>query len=737
MEPSKSELRAALNAVVLETLPIVASGLAVLFAIFAVGHVLLLPAPIAMPMTAVASVTAVAFLALWYVLRSFALRPGWAHPLAVLMAGLVLANSLLHFYLVARPQETTNLMLLILGAGFVALSFRWLALVSAATLAGWVAVAATSLRSPSWRHFGFALLASTVLSLVVHAARVRTLRRLQRLRLLDERRGAQLRAALRASEEARQKLEVSTREMELMVRAVQQSEERFRRFTDLEGIAIHEHGRILDANPALARMFGYELPQIVGMNLLQFFTPESRAPLMEKIDTACDEPYEAMGLRTDGTSFAVDCASKTVPYQGRTARVIALRDIRERKQAEQALRRSETLYRTLADSVPGLVFTHTPEGGCDYCNRRWYEFTGLSEAQTLGFGWLTALHLEDRRRLTDHVIHSFRRGEAYEYEIRLRGRDGAYRWFFGRSSPVRDARGEIIKWVGTCMDINDRKRMEHALQEADRRKDEFLAILGHELRNPLASIRNAQHYLRTAGAGVAGNGDGRAEEARNIIDRQTAHMTRLVDDLLDLSRISSGKIALRRAPVALVELARKTVEDHRSILEGRGVTVMTRFTTARLYVIGDATRLSQVIGNVLLNAGKFTDPGGAVSVTVRRGAGSKTAVIDIRDTGIGMEPELLGRLFDPFAQGEHTGARSRGGLGLGLALTKRLVEAHGGQVSAASKGLGRGSEFTIRLPLESSDHVETAREATVSWLAPDGGQTRLSGSTPSRGLLTE
>ena len=242
--------------------------------------------------------------------------------------------------------------------------------------------------------------------------------------------------------------------------------------------------------------------------------------------------------------------------------------------------------------------------------------------------------------------------------------------------------------------MTERRTTEEALKEADRHKDEFLAMLAHELRNPLGPIRNAVQVLKLLGPP-------HREQAQvcGMIERQVTHLARLVDDLLDVSRISRGKILLRKVQLDLVPLVRTAVEDHRSLLEGTGLKLSGDLLEEPLWMIGDPTRLAQVVGNLLQNANKFTDAGGNVTVRLRADLESGTAVLTVQDTGIGMEADLLGRLFEPFRQADRSLDRSRGGLGLGLALVKGLVELHGGSVRSASAGLGLGSEITITLPL--------------------------------------
>jgi signal transduction histidine kinase/DNA-binding response OmpR family regulator len=260
----------------------------------------------------------------------------------------------------------------------------------------------------------------------------------------------------------------------------------------------------------------------------------------------------------------------------------------------------------------------------------------------------------------------------------------------------------------------DNARLYHNIQEGDRRKNEFLAMLAHELRNPLAPIRNAVHVLR-----LIGTDEPILAQARDMIDRQVTHMARLIDDLLDMSRISRGKILLRKEPVDLAALVRGTVEDYRASLAQAGLTLETQLDDRELFLTGDPTRLAQVVGNVLHNAIKFTDPGGKIGVTLRAEPDGRAAVIAVRDTGIGIEPEMLGRVFDTFSQADRSLDRSRGGLGLGLSLVRGLVELHGGSVSAHSEGLGTGTEVRIRLLLqERAAPVSTAVEPSTGAETP-------------------
>ena len=270
-------------------------------------------------------------------------------------------------------------------------------------------------------------------------------------------------------------------------------------------------------------------------------------------------------------------------------------------------------------------------------------------------------------------------------------------------------------FVAVFDNITERKQAEEVLRkseadlkEADRRKNEFLAMLSHELRNPLAPIRNCLSIMERAVPG----GD-QARRAQQTIDRQTAHMTRLIDELLDVTRISRGKINLQREQLDLCDLARRTAEDHRSLFAKEGVQLEIRTVDHRIWVNGDPTRLAQVLGNLLQNAAKFTAPGGTTSVSVEDDLSAGEALIRVRDSGIGVSAEMLPHLFEPFAQADKTLDRSGGGLGLGLTLVKGLVELHGGRVEGRSGGEGSGAEFTVRLPLLQQEDEPASPGLTV------------------------
>jgi len=371
-------------------------------------------------------------------------------------------------------------------------------------------------------------------------------------------------------------------------------------------------------------------------------------------------------------------------------------DLIERKDIEAEMRASEARLRELAEAMPQIVYVMDADGKVGFINRQWREYTG--EAGASADQMKALIHPDDRRRVVESWCAAVGDGTLHTTEFRLRRADGEYRWFLARSTPVRDAEGRIAHWYGTSTNIDFQKRYAEALkrahdqlQLADRRKDEFLATLAHELRNPLAPLRNSVHLLQMSKSPeVAG-------KVHAMMQRQIDHLVRLVDDLLEMSRITSGKIELQRAPVALGSVLQTAVEASRPLLEAAGHDLALDLRIDDVRIDADAVRMAQVFSNLLNNAAKYTEPGGRIRLSARQEDGE--AVISVQDNGVGIAPELLPRVFELFVQAEGAGARAQGGLGIGLSLVQSLLALHGGSVEAKSEGLGRGSEFVVRLPV--------------------------------------
>lgn len=373
--------------------------------------------------------------------------------------------------------------------------------------------------------------------------------------------------------------------------------------------------------------------------------------------------------------------------------VVAQMDVSHQVEAEEALRESESKFRIIADAMPQMVWSTRADGYHDYYNQQWYDFTGMPVGSTDGKLWNGMFHPDDQDRAWALWQHSLKTGETYEIQYRLRHRSGEYRWILGRALPVRDKLGRITRWMGTCTDIHAQKLAEEELKESSRRKDEFLAMLAHELRNPLAPISTAAELIK-----LISTEERRIQQASDIISRQVTYMTDLVDDLLDVSRVTRGLTELQKETLNLKTVIQSAIEQVRPLFGARQHDLQLHIAAANAYVLGDKTRLVQVIANILNNAAKYTPQGGEISLTLE--ADESEARICISDNGSGIAPSLLPHIFDLFTQGERTPDRVQGGLGLGLALVKTLTTLHDGWVEATSEGLGQGSTFTVGLPLQ-------------------------------------
>jgi len=389
----------------------------------------------------------------------------------------------------------------------------------------------------------------------------------------------------------------------------------------------------------------------------------------------------------------------------------AQREIAERRRVEDALRRSERVYRGIGESLDFGIWICDESGRNLYASESFLKLVGMTQQQCSEFGWKDVLHPDDTTGTMEAWQECVRTGAAWSREHRFFGIDGRYHPVLARGVAVRDDAGNVLCWAGINLDIEDLKRAEQALLDADRRKDEFLAILAHELRNPLAPMRYALAVARESE---------RTEEHRQrveaVFERQLRHMSRLLDDLLDVSRITHGTLEIRRAAVELGAVIAAAVESARPLLDAKRHELAIELPEQPVRLEADVVRLSQVLGNLLINAVKYTAPGGHIALRAWREHAS--VVVSVRDDGIGIAAAMRPRLFTLFAQAQTAIEHSEGGLGIGLALVKGVVELHGGTVDAYSEGEGKGSEFRVRLPLDTHAHDGAETELSRAASAP-------------------
>jgi len=451
------------------------------------------------------------------------------------------------------------------------------------------------------------------------------------------------------------------------------------------------HGRQIEpAEWALARALRGELVDADIVEIAPFGRPDERRTLLTR----------ATAIRAENGAI--------------TGAVAASMDLTAQVDTQRALRESEEKFRTITDAMPQMVWSSLADGQNDYSNRRWSEFTGRSDAELRGTSWVTIIHPDDLARLQALWAASLASGALFEIEHRLRHHGGEYRWVLNRALPVRDEAGRIIRWMGTVTDMHDQKLVAEELKAANARKDEFLAMLAHELRNPLAPISTAAQMLKLSGADPR-----RIAHASDVIGRQVRHMVELVDDLLDVSRVTRGLVELEREPVDLKSVIQNAIEQARPLIEKKGHTLSTRLGAANVTVTGDRKRLVQVMANLINNAAKYTSDGGEITVCADPVPETGQVKLSVRDNGLGIEAALLPDIFELFIQAKRTPDRAQGGLGLGLALVRSMVNLHGGHVEAHSDGPGRGSCFSVVLPLgvDRADGSSARREADASLAA--------------------
>src|SRR3569832_119032 len=371
----------------------------------------------------------------------------------------------------------------------------------------------------------------------------------------------------------------------------------------------------------------------------------------------------------------------------------------ERERSEAARIASELDFRTLADNMSQLAWMTDEKGSHFWFNQRWFEYSGATLDDMRGNGWFSLCHPEHRERVASHMQACWQSGQAWEDLFPLRGKDGEYRWFLSRAVPVRDEAGNVIRWFGTNTDVTEARRAQEALRESDQRKDQFLAVLAHELRNPLAPLANALHILR-----IKRSDPQLTQKLHEMMERQVGYMVRLVDDLMEVSRISRGKIELRKERLDLRAALQNAIETSRPLIDGARHRLHVEMPDQPIAVDADAVRLMQVFANLLNNAARYTPKGGDIRIQIR--AAADHAQVVVSDSGKGIDASMLASIFELFVQGAARGNSSSAGLGVGLTLARELAQFHGGSIEAKSAGAGRGAEFIVRLPL-----AHTGRDA--------------------------
>ena len=433
-------------------------------------------------------------------------------------------------------------------------------------------------------------------------------------------------------------------------------------------------------------------------------------------------------------------------------RVWNFRDITTRRHAEEAIRESDERLCFMAEVMPQKIFTARPDGALDYFNQQWKDYSGLAPEQMQGWGWAKLIHPEDAKETVGQWQRSVGTGQPFQMECRFRQANGEYRWHLSRARAKRDSKGNISMWVGSSTDIDTIKRADeerrqllenerNARSEAERAnqlKDEFLATLSHELRTPLNAILGWSQLILQGTMSKE-----HIQRGLEIIERNAHAQNKLIEDLLEMSSIISGKVRLDVQRLDLANIAEAAVESVAPAAEAKGIQLRKQIDPAAGVVSGDNNRLQQIIWNLLSNAVKFTPKEGSIDVIVERV--SSHLEVTIKDSGLGIKPEFLPHVFDRFRQADSSLTRNYGGLGLGLAIVKQLVGLHGGTVRAESDGEGKGASFIITLPLAPIRDRKDLGHALAQLSASDSEHIMLSGvkvlvvddEQDARGLIKE
>src|SRR5262245_61369655 len=462
-------------------------------------------------------------------------------------------------------------------------------------------------------------------------------------------------------------------------------------------------GTITSWNAGAARLFGYSAAEAVGQPITMLIPEDRRHEeqgILARIRTGEPvKPYETIRRRKDGALFGTSLSVS--PIMDEAGNIVGAskiaRDITARKRAEQDVRRSREALNGLIDRAPFGIYIVDNELKIAHMNARSQAGAFYNVRPIIGRKLEEVMRIMWPEPVATEIVEAFREtlktGETYRSRNFMSARADSenvesYEWEIHRIT-LPDGKAGAVSYY---FDTTRLRRAEHGLREADRRKDEFLATLAHELRNPLAPIRNGLQILRLAARDPVA-----MTQVQEMLERQVNHLVGLVDDLMEVARVTRGRIELRREPVDLGAMLRSAVETSRPLIEAAQHELVVDLPEEPVTLIADPVRLAQIVANLLNNAAKYTEDGGRISLAGR--CEGNHAVVSVRDTGVGIPIEVLPRVFDLFAQADRTYHRAQGGLGIGLTLVRTLVELHGGTVSAKSEGVGRGSEFVVRLPL--------------------------------------
>lgn len=505
------------------------------------------------------------------------------------------------------------------------------------------------------------------------------------------------------------------KEMQVRYKTLEENERRYRELFDMVPAGVYTcgtDGRPLTWNRAAVELWGREPEEKPGAwtgGSKQYtrngepIAPAS-SPIARAVSTGTPVREECVIERPDGSRRLVLVHPE--PIKDESGTVIGGRnvliDITQRREMEEALLESRERFQAIADHIEQMVWMAGSDGGIHWYNKRWNDYTGATAQELAEHGWERFHHPDHAERATLKFKEQVAYGEGWEDSFPIRDRNGDYKWFRSNTFPVRDGGGTIQRWFGTNSDISDSKSAEEELADLAGKKDRFLATLAHELRGPLAPLKNGLQLLD-----MAPLDDALQERTRVMMARQLDHLVHLLDDLMDLSRFNRGKISMNKEQVDLREVIRAAVEANEPAINNADHALRIEGTEGPVYVNGDPDRLIQATSNLLANAAKFTGRGGSIALGLHQEGAE--AVIRVKDNGIGIEPSAMPKVYEMFSQLDAHGKKHGGeGLGIGLHIVDRIMRMHHGSVEGYSEGSGKGSEFTLRIPLMAASAPRSA-----------------------------
>ncbi len=483
---------------------------------------------------------------------------------------------------------------------------------------------------------------------------------------------------------------------------LRESEERFAKAFNSSPLSITitslKTGKLIEVNETFVDITGYSREDAIGQTTaeLGLWQPSERDAELAVIASEGQISNSEYRFRMkDGSEIVGLLSAELLEIGGEPCALTVIQDITTRKRAEELIRESEEKFRNLANSISQFAWMTDASGFIFWYNNRWFEYTGTTLEEMQGWGWQEVHHPEEVERVTEKFKQHIASGEIWEDTFPLRSKTGEFRWFLSRALPIRDENGNIVRWFGTNTDIEEVRQARLQAETANRLKDEFLATVSHELRTPLNAILGWSSMLQSDKTN-----DETKARANEIIYRNAKSQAQLIEDLLDVSRIITGKLKLEPHRVEFVSVIKSAVDTIRPAVDAKSIELETNIDGESCVIGGDTQRLQQIVWNLISNAVKFTPEGGKVAIKLENK--DTRARLTVSDTGKGIEAEFLPFIFERFRQEDASSTRRHGGLGLGLAIVRHLVELHGGTIAATSAGENLGSIFTVELPLTSA-----------------------------------